>query len=88
MFKLSHIKSSNLLHLESVLKTVEESSGVVSLFKPVMPSGHLSDCSTPQVIDVIADGGLSWIKVVARNAIALHKIWQGNIRHLNSQINA
>ena len=79
-FEESHVKSSNLLHLESVLRTVEESSNVVGLFKPVITSNQSDVFGAPLVVDVVANGGALWFKVVARNALALPRIWEGKYR--------
>ncbi|XP_078373580.1 UPF0415 protein C7orf25 homolog [Oculina patagonica] len=74
--KNSHIKSTNLAFLEAVLLTVESESDVTAVFKPVYFMGHNStelNC----IVDIVANSGCCWIKVTARNASALHRIWQG-----------
>jgi len=74
--KLSHINSTNLSFLEAVLLTVENETDVTAVFKPISSSGHNSTESNC-IVDIVANHGLCWIKVTARNASALHRIWQG-----------
>lgn len=74
--KHSHINSTNLSFLEAVLLTVENEADVTAVFKPFFSLGHNSaefNC----IVDIVANHGLCWIKVTARNASALHRIWQG-----------
>ncbi|XP_020623959.1 UPF0415 protein C7orf25 homolog isoform X2 [Orbicella faveolata] len=60
----------------AVLLTVENEADVTAVFKPFFSLGHNSaefNC----IVDIVANHGLCWIKVTARNASALHRIWQG-----------
>jgi len=74
--KHSHINSTNLSFLEAVVLTVENEADVTAVFKPFFSLGYNStefNC----IVDIVANHGLCWIKVTARNASALHRIWQG-----------
>ena len=57
-----------------MLNAAELNQNVQSLFKTftLVNYGNV-------LVDVVASDGRSWVKVVARNAQALHIIWQGNV---------
>lgn len=74
--KNSHIKSTNLSFLEAVLLTAEDESDVTAVFKPVCFMGR-NATELNCIVDIVANNGCCWIKVTARNAFALHNIWQG-----------
>lgn len=73
--KDTYIKSTNLSFLEAVLLTAEQEKDVTAVFKPFCFED--SNSTLNYVVDVVSDGGCCWIKVSARNASALHRIWQG-----------
>ncbi|XP_031555485.1 UPF0415 protein C7orf25 homolog [Actinia tenebrosa] len=78
--KASHIQSTNLTHLQGVVKATEQSNGVVAVlrtfnFSPSKDSEQ--QVNTSCIVDVIANNGSNWIKVIARNPKSLHKIWEG-----------
>ncbi|XP_032225153.2 UPF0415 protein C7orf25 [Nematostella vectensis] len=74
----SYVKSTNLSHLQGVIKTVEEAEGVTALFKSYYYHPAYSEADQVAIsVDVVAKKGSNWIKVIARNPVALHRIWQG-----------
>ncbi|XP_068754692.1 UPF0415 protein C7orf25 homolog [Montipora capricornis] len=75
-FQASYIKSTNLSFFEAVLVNCEQEKDVVAVIKPFCYVDINSD-KLIFVVDVVADNGYCWIKVTARNASALHWIWQG-----------
>lgn len=74
--KESHLQSTNLTHLKAVIESAESLEDVVSLlhvFNYQEPSGEKQSL----VVDVVANGGLTWVKAIGRKAEALHSIWVG-----------
>lgn len=71
----THLRSSNLSHLEGILTAVETLPGLVEVLKPFPcpTSAH------PLVVDLICNQGYTWVKVVARKAQALHFVWAGEL---------
>jgi hypothetical protein len=75
-----HVKSSNLCYLESVHKVLLQSRNVVAVMKkfsvkdtPIHYSGRTMAATVK--VDVVAESGLVWIRVNARNAKGLrHEI--------------
>ncbi|XP_061549120.1 UPF0415 protein C7orf25 homolog [Phycodurus eques] len=75
-FKECHLHSTNLTHLTAVLESAESLEGVVAVLHVVSyqdVAGHKQTL----VVDVVANGGHTWVKAVGRKAEALHNIWQG-----------
>ena len=73
--KKEHISCSNLLHLGSIIEQlclVENPSSVLQPF-------NLNEgCKVKKIcVDIVCDRGQSWLKVVARNPIALDQNCQG-----------
>ncbi|KAM9844873.1 UPF0415 protein C7orf25 homolog [Aulostomus maculatus] len=76
LIKASHLHSTNLTHLTAIIESAESLEGVVSLlhvFSYQDAAGHRQTL----VVDVVANGGHTWVKAVGRKAEALHNIWQG-----------
>ncbi|KAM8838198.1 UPF0415 protein C7orf25 homolog isoform 1-T2 [Synchiropus picturatus] len=74
--KESHLHSTNLTHLTAIVETAESLEGVVSLLHVFTYQDDSGDKKT-LVVDVVANGGHTWVKAVGRKAEALHNIWQG-----------
>ena len=74
--KENHLKSTNLSHLEAVIYTAESFGEVTSVLRPVHYIDEYGQEST-LLLDVVGHGGRAWIKITARKAKALHRIWQG-----------
>lgn len=70
----AHVHSSNLTHLSAVVQSAESLQNVVALLR-VYNYNHETKRSL--TVDVVADGGLLWVKAVGRKAEALHAVWQG-----------
>lgn len=71
-----HLKSSNLAHLEAILTCAEHLKSVTSVLKKFSYSSGES-MTSEVVVDVEGQDGKLWIKVFARNPLALHRIWEG-----------
>ncbi|KAJ8272736.1 hypothetical protein GJAV_G00092850 [Gymnothorax javanicus] len=76
VIKESHLQSTNLTHLKAIVESAESLEEVVSLlhvFAYEGPGGHKQTL----VVDVVANGGHTWVKAIGRKAEALHNIWLG-----------
>ncbi|XP_068565395.1 UPF0415 protein C7orf25 homolog [Cebidichthys violaceus] len=74
--KESHLHSTNLTHLTAIVESVASLEDVVALlhvFTYLDAGGHRQTL----VVDVVANGGHTWVKAVGRKAEALHNIWKG-----------
>eukprot|EP00112_Aurelia_sp_Birch-Aquarium-sp1_P014882 Seg3245.2 transcript_id=Seg3245.2/GoldUCD/mRNA.D3Y31 product="UPF0415 protein C7orf25-like" protein_id=Seg3245.2/GoldUCD/D3Y31 len=72
----NQLKSSNLVHLETILTTAEGALDVKSILKRFSyPSSN--DLTGDVVVDVEGYHGKIWFKVFARNPYALHSVWEG-----------
>ncbi|XP_068940499.1 UPF0415 protein C7orf25 homolog [Petaurus breviceps papuanus] len=74
--KESHLHSTNLTHLRAIVESAEsldEVVGVLHVFGYVDPAGEKQSL----VVDVVANGGHTWVKAIGRKAEALHNIWLG-----------
>ncbi|KAJ7322699.1 hypothetical protein JRQ81_018986 [Phrynocephalus forsythii] len=74
--KESHLQSTNLAHLQAIIESaenLEEVVGVLHVFN------YEDKCGEKQslVVDVVANGGHTWVKAIGRKAEALHNIWLG-----------
>ncbi|XP_056266531.1 UPF0415 protein C7orf25 homolog [Pseudoliparis swirei] len=72
----SHLHSTNLTHLTAIVESAASLEDVVALlhvFTYLDAAGHRQTL----VVDVVANGGHTWVKAVGRKAEALHNIWQG-----------
>lgn len=74
--KESHLKSTNLTHLQAILESAESLEDVVSVLHVFSYKDHFGEKQT-LVVDVVANGGHTWVKAVGRKAEALHNIWLG-----------
>ncbi len=74
--KESHLHSTNLTHLTAIVESTESLEGVVALLH-VFTYQDAAGCRQTLVVDVVANGGHTWVKAVGRKAEALHNIWQG-----------
>ncbi|XP_055305654.1 UPF0415 protein C7orf25 homolog isoform X2 [Sitodiplosis mosellana] len=72
--KINHIACSNLVHFSYLVKVLEETNDVVGVDFPIKLRG--SQKSTIR-IDIVANNGKTWIKVIARNPKALNDIALG-----------
>lgn len=73
--KACHLNSTNLSHLGAVLDVAEDFD-IIAVLKPF--SWYKSenvDISSVIIVDIVISQG--WIKVIARNPIALHRTWEG-----------
>ncbi|XP_064212219.1 UPF0415 protein C7orf25 homolog isoform X2 [Tribolium castaneum] len=70
--KKEHVQCSNLTHFSAVIETLNQVEKCLSVNKTVM----LDDRKI--TIDLICDDGLTWMKVIARNAKSLSQICMGN----------
>ena len=78
--KKNQLKSTNLSHLDALLHTAETFDHVTAVLRPVhyeTEEGY--DISL--LVDVVGHKGRSWVKVTARKAEALHRIWEGECVH-------
>ena len=74
--KKNQLRSTNLSHLDALLYTAESFGHVTALLHPVhyeTDDGY----SSSLIVDVVGHEGRSWVKVTARKAEALHRIWEG-----------
>lgn len=74
--KESHLHSTNLTHLTAIVESAQSLEGVTALLH-VFTYQDSAGCRQTLVVDVVANGGHSWVKAVGRKAEALHNIWQG-----------
>uniref|UniRef100_A0A3Q3KHF5 Uncharacterized protein n=1 Tax=Monopterus albus TaxID=43700 RepID=A0A3Q3KHF5_MONAL len=74
--KESHLHSTNLTHLTAIVESAESLEDVVALLH-VFTYQDTSGRQRTLVVDVVANGGHTWVKAVGRKAEALHNIWQG-----------
>ncbi|KAJ8406894.1 hypothetical protein AAFF_G00291700 [Aldrovandia affinis] len=76
MIKESHLQSTNLTHLKAIVESAESLEDVVSVLHVFTYEGPGGQKQT-LVVDVVANGGHTWVKAIGRKAEALHNIWQG-----------
>lgn len=74
--KESHLQSTNLTHLTAIVESAESLEGVIALLH-VFSYQDAAGSRQTLVVDVVANGGHTWVKAVGRKAEALHNIWQG-----------
>ncbi|XP_072219239.1 UPF0415 protein C7orf25 homolog [Leuresthes tenuis] len=74
--KESHLHSTNLTHLTAIVDSAQSLEDVVALLH-VFAYQDASGRRQTLVVDVVANGGHTWVKAVGRKAEALHNIWQG-----------
>ncbi|XP_059419761.1 UPF0415 protein C7orf25 homolog [Carassius carassius] len=76
VIKESHLQSTNLTHLRAIVESAENLENVVSVLHVFSYEGPNGQKQT-LVVDVVANGGHTWVKAIGRKAEALHNIWQG-----------
>ncbi|KAM3850308.1 UPF0415 protein C7orf25 homolog [Diretmus argenteus] len=76
LIKESHLQSTNLTHLKAIVESAESLEGVVSVLH-VFAYEDAGGTKQSLVVDVVANGGHTWVKAIGRKAEALHNIWQG-----------
>ncbi|XP_029930005.1 UPF0415 protein C7orf25 homolog [Myripristis murdjan] len=74
--KESHLHSTNLTHLAAVVASAESLEGVSAVLR-VFAYEDAAGAKQSLVVDVVANGGHTWVKAIGRKAEALHNIWQG-----------
>ncbi|XP_072455217.1 UPF0415 protein C7orf25 homolog [Notamacropus eugenii] len=74
--KESHLQSTNLTHLRAIVESAENLDEVVSVLHVFGYVDHLGEKQS-LVVDVVANGGHTWVKAIGRKAEALHNIWLG-----------
>lgn len=74
--KESHLQSTNLTHLRAIVESAENLEEVVSVLHVFGYTDSLGEKQT-LVVDVVANGGHTWVKAIGRKAEALHNIWLG-----------
>lgn len=89
--KINHILCSNLVHFAYLVHILSQTERVQGVDFPIKTSGNHKSTTR---IDIVADGGRTWIKVIARNPKALNDIAFGRsnygtksiLDHANSYI--
>ncbi|XP_020318778.1 UPF0415 protein C7orf25 homolog [Oncorhynchus kisutch] len=76
LIKESHLQSTNLTHLKAIVESAESLEMVVSVLH-VFAYEDAGGTKQTLVVDVVANGGHTWVKAIGRKAEALHNIWQG-----------
>uniref|UniRef100_A0A8C5MFC0 CG025 protein n=1 Tax=Leptobrachium leishanense TaxID=445787 RepID=A0A8C5MFC0_9ANUR len=76
VIKESHLRSTNLTHLQAIIESAESLDDVVSVLHVFGYNDQFGEKQT-LVVDVVANGGHTWVKAIGRKAEALHNIWLG-----------
>ncbi|XP_063306726.1 UPF0415 protein C7orf25 homolog [Pelobates fuscus] len=76
IIKESHLRSTNLTHLQAIIESAESLEEVVSVLHVFSYNDGYGEKQT-LVVDVVANGGHTWVKAIGRKAEALHNIWLG-----------
>lgn len=71
--KESHLQSTNLTHLQAIIQSAENLEDVVSVLHVFAYEDRFGEKQT-LVVDVVANGGHTWVKAIGRKAEALHNI--------------
>ncbi|XP_033021620.1 UPF0415 protein C7orf25 homolog [Lacerta agilis] len=74
--KESHLQSTNLTHLQAIIESAENLEEVVSVVHVFTYEDQFGEKQS-LVVDVVANGGHTWVKAIGRKAEALHNIWLG-----------
>ncbi|XP_029445402.1 UPF0415 protein C7orf25 homolog isoform X3 [Rhinatrema bivittatum] len=74
--KESHLQSTNLTHLRAIIESAESLDEVVGVLHVFNYEDRFGDKQT-LVVDIVANGGHTWVKAIGRKAEALHNIWLG-----------
>ncbi|XP_033336541.2 UPF0415 protein C7orf25 homolog isoform X4 [Megalopta genalis] len=70
--KKEHLQSTNLIHLNAIGARLFRANEPTNVMKPFKYQKSRLE------VDIVCDGGASWVKVIARNAKALTLISMGN----------
>lgn len=70
----NHLRSSNLNHYAGILYMSECLPQVTSILQPFSVQSRITGSL---VVDIVCNHGLTWVKVIARKAQALHLVWAG-----------
>lgn len=73
--KKEHLLSTNLIHLNAILERLICANDPINVLKPFKHQNSRLE------VDIVCDGGSSWVKVIARNPKALTMISQGNAEY-------
>lgn len=73
-FSEAVLKSSNLSNLQGIALCAENLSNVVAVLRPL----QMANSPHPIVVDVVCDGGRTWVKVITKNSKALLANVNGN----------
>uniref|UniRef100_A0A8C5PCX7 CG025 protein n=1 Tax=Leptobrachium leishanense TaxID=445787 RepID=A0A8C5PCX7_9ANUR len=71
VIKESHLRSTNLTHLQAIIESAESLDDVVSVLHVFGYNDQFGEKQT-LVVDVVANGGHTWVKAIGRKAEALH----------------
>ena len=74
--KEQHLSSTNLLYLEAIQFICDCSRDVTAVlqnFSYVLPTGEGHSI----LVDVVANKGSKWVKVITRKRSAIHRKWLG-----------
>ncbi|XP_053570516.1 UPF0415 protein C7orf25 homolog isoform X2 [Bombina bombina] len=74
--KESHLQSTNLTHLKAIIESAESLEEVIGVLHVFSYNDQFGEKQT-LVVDVVANGGHTWVKAIGRKAEALHNIWLG-----------
>lgn len=69
------MQSTNLIHLNAIVERLLSANEPINVLRPFKYQNSRLE------VDIVCDGGSSWVKVVARNAKALTLISQGNAEY-------
>ena len=78
----AHLQSSNLSHFAAIVHAATHLPGVIRVMRPFTSPDRQHNL----LVDVVADQGRSWVKVVARKGQALHLVWAGECSPLSSHV--
>ncbi|XP_077998909.1 UPF0415 protein C7orf25 homolog isoform X2 [Glandiceps talaboti] len=71
------MKCSNTHHLEAIVDITEQYENVTHILRPFHYHTEEGQAASV-VVDVVAGNGKLWVKVIARKASALHRVWLGD----------
>ncbi|RDD44031.1 UPF0415 protein C7orf25-like protein [Trichoplax sp. H2] len=80
--KTNNLKSNNLNYFSAMVNTISSCHNLVGIFKSFSYlSSQPNQSRKILMVDVVCDNGLTWIKVISRNPLALHRLFQGEGRY-------
>lgn len=80
---MNNILCSNLVYFEYFLNVLERTENVFEVDVPIKSQKNQSFTVR---IDIVADNGSTWIKVIARNSKALHDLAHGRSNYGSKSI--